>query len=104
MFHALGLIEQWGSGVQRMVAACKEAGLAAPQFEEVALRFRVTLFTGRATAPVAEGVDSAIMAALANVDGLSTSQIAAGMLPSTFPSTHCCRRRTVARHSIRAPC
>ncbi|MDP2955490.1 MAG: helix-turn-helix domain-containing protein, partial [Longimicrobiales bacterium] len=33
VFHALGLIEQWGSGVQRMSAACREAGLAPPIFE-----------------------------------------------------------------------
>ena len=36
VFHALGLIEQWGSGIQRMTAACREAGLAAPRFEEIA--------------------------------------------------------------------
>ncbi len=32
VFHTLGLIEQWGSGVQRMSAACRDAGLAAPVF------------------------------------------------------------------------
>ena len=40
VFHAVGLIEQWGSGVQRMVAACRETGLAPPRFEEVAIRFQ----------------------------------------------------------------
>jgi predicted HTH transcriptional regulator len=29
-FHALGLIEQWGSGIQRVTAACRDAGLAPP--------------------------------------------------------------------------
>ena len=47
VLHALGLIEQWGSGVQRMAAACRDAGLAAPVFEEIATRFRVTLSTKR---------------------------------------------------------
>jgi predicted HTH transcriptional regulator len=46
-FHALGLIEQWGSGIQRMTAACRAAGLAAPVFEEIATRFRVTIATTR---------------------------------------------------------
>jgi predicted HTH transcriptional regulator len=46
VFHALGLIEQWGSGIQRMSAACRDAGLAAPVFEELATRFRVTIGTG----------------------------------------------------------
>lgn len=27
VFHELGLIEQWGSGIQRMTAACKDAGV-----------------------------------------------------------------------------
>ena len=27
VFQALGLIEQWGSGIQRMTAACQEQGL-----------------------------------------------------------------------------
>jgi predicted HTH transcriptional regulator len=30
VFHALGLVEQWGSGIQRMTTACRDAGLAAP--------------------------------------------------------------------------
>ncbi|MGH7821861.1 MAG: ATP-binding protein, partial [Candidatus Binatia bacterium] len=47
VFHALGLIEQWGSGIQRMTAACRDAGLALPVFEEIATRFRVTLSTER---------------------------------------------------------
>lgn len=27
----LGLVEQWGSGVQRMIGACREAGLPTPK-------------------------------------------------------------------------
>jgi predicted HTH transcriptional regulator len=46
-FHALGLVEQWGSGIQRMTSACREMGLAPPRFEEIATRFRVTLSTQR---------------------------------------------------------
>ena len=46
VFHELGLVEQWGSGVQRMLATCREAGLAAPAWEEVGLRLRVTIHTG----------------------------------------------------------
>ena len=45
VFHELGLIERWGSGVQRMTAACREAGLAEPELEEIGTRFRVTLRT-----------------------------------------------------------
>jgi len=49
VFHALGLIGQWGSGVQRMTVACREAGQADPRFEEIVTRFRVTILTSRTT-------------------------------------------------------
>jgi predicted HTH transcriptional regulator len=76
VFHALGLIEQWGSGVQRMTGACREAGLAPPRFEEIATRFRVTIFTERVARPSLDETDQAIIAALAGSNGLLTSEIA----------------------------
>lgn len=76
VFHALGLIEQWGSGVQRMTRACRDAGLAAPVFEEIGTRFRVTLFTARVGTPALETTDQAIVDALAESDGLLTSEVA----------------------------
>ncbi len=42
VFKELDLIEQWGSGFQRMAASCLEAGLPEPDMEEVAFRFRIT--------------------------------------------------------------
>jgi predicted HTH transcriptional regulator len=74
----LGLIEHWGSGIQRMTAACKDRGLDAPQFEEIGTHFRVTLSAIRRHAPAKDARDEAILAALAeNLEaGLSTSQIA----------------------------
>jgi len=77
VFHALGLIEQWGSGIQRMTAACREAGLAAPRFEEIATRFRVTIFTARADTPTLDDTDQAIVDALSDGGGKLTSEIAA---------------------------
>ena len=41
-FKELGLIEQWGSGFQRMVDSCQAIHLPEPVFEEVAFHFRVT--------------------------------------------------------------
>jgi predicted HTH transcriptional regulator len=40
VFHILGLIEQWGSGNQRMTAACHDAGPPSPFLEEIGIRFR----------------------------------------------------------------
>jgi predicted HTH transcriptional regulator len=76
VFHELGLIEQWGSGVQRMTAACREMGLAPPQFEEIATRFRVTIFTERVGRPVLDEMDQSIVEALTAAEGLVTSEVA----------------------------
>jgi predicted HTH transcriptional regulator len=46
-FKELGLIEQWGSGIQRMATACSSAGLPSPDFVEIGLRFRVIIRTER---------------------------------------------------------
>lgn len=78
-FHALGLIEQWGSGVQRMTAAWLAAGLPAPVFEEIATRFRVTIRTTRVGPMVVEEKDQAILDALGGAKGLATSEIAAAI-------------------------
>jgi predicted HTH transcriptional regulator len=76
VFHALGLVEQWGSGVQRMTGACREVGLGPPQFEEIATRFRVTLFTERVGTPALDETDQAIVDTLTKGKGLMTSEIA----------------------------
>lgn len=77
VFHELGMIERWGSGIPRMTRACDEAGLASPLFEEVATHFRVTLFAGPRRPRVVDEVDRAIVAALAGqAEGLSTSEVA----------------------------
>jgi predicted HTH transcriptional regulator len=76
VFHELRLIEQWGSGIQRMTAACRDAGLAAPALEEIGTRFRVTLHTDRVRAPELDATDAAITGALSAKDGLSTNEIA----------------------------
>ncbi|TLU53265.1 MAG: transcriptional regulator [Chlorobium sp.] len=42
VFKELKLIEQWGSGFQRMSASCRALDLPEPKMEEVAFRFRIT--------------------------------------------------------------
>lgn len=76
VFHELGLIEQWGSGIQRMTAACRDAGLAPPVLEEIGTRFRVTIFTVSTGAPSVDKTDQAILDILAAGNGLSTQEIA----------------------------
>jgi ATP-dependent DNA helicase RecG len=76
VFHELGLIEQWGSGIQRMTTACRDAGLPVPLLEEVGIRFRVTLFTTRTRSSAVDVTDRAILDALAGEGGRLTSEIA----------------------------
>jgi predicted HTH transcriptional regulator len=76
VFHALGLVEQWGSGIQRMAAACRDAGLAAPVLEEIGTRFRVTLRFDRIGRPALDETEDAILRLLRDGRGHLTSEIA----------------------------
>lgn len=76
VFHELGLIEQWGSGIQRMFAACRAAGLPEPELEEIGSGFRVTFRRKRVTLPERDQLDSAIVEFLRRQPGASTSRIA----------------------------
>jgi len=77
VFHELKLIEQWGSGIQRMTNACREAGLAEPEFEEIGSGFRVTFHLKQVASPKRDKLDGDIVEFLRREPGSSTSQIAA---------------------------
>jgi ATP-dependent DNA helicase RecG len=76
VFHELGLIEQWGSGIQRMTAACHEAGLPTPVLEEIGSHFRVVLSIVPVGPPHLDEKDQAILSVLEDEKGHSTAQIA----------------------------
>jgi ATP-dependent DNA helicase RecG len=76
VFQELRLIEQWGSGIQRMIEACQAAGLPAPRFEEIGTHFRVTLSSKRVGPPLADETDGKILGLLAARGPLSTAVIA----------------------------
>ena len=46
VFRELHLTEQWGSGLRRIVEACKTQGLKPPLIEELNNQFRLTLIFG----------------------------------------------------------
>ena len=46
VFRELNLIEQWGSGLGRMLNICGEQGMLPPKFEELGNFFRATLYHG----------------------------------------------------------
>jgi ATP-dependent DNA helicase RecG len=76
VFRELRLIEQWGSGIQRMISACEEAGLLAPRFEEIGTHFRVTIATAKVRPPHADNKDRKLLDLLQDGSSRSTSEIA----------------------------
>ena len=83
VFHELGLVEQWGSGVQRMIATCRATGLAPPVWEEIGLRMRVTIRTEQVGEVSADETDRAILEQLDTQGALSTKEIASAISRST---------------------
>jgi ATP-dependent DNA helicase RecG len=73
VFRELGLVEQWRSGIQRMMAAGRDCGFPPPTFEEIGARFRVTLWSERAGLPSLDKTDQAIIAIMATDQGRLTS-------------------------------
>lgn len=82
VFHELGLIEHWGSGVQRMIASCQQAGVPVPNWEEIGTRLRVTMSTEPVDAATADPIDQAILDLLDSGDR-TTSEIAGAIGRST---------------------
>jgi ATP-dependent DNA helicase RecG len=46
-FYSVKYVEQWGTGTNRMIRLCKEAGLPPPKFEQKAGSFIVTFTKGK---------------------------------------------------------
>jgi ATP-dependent DNA helicase RecG len=76
VFHELHLIEQWGSGIQRMTSACREAGLEVPRLEEIGLHFRVTISSTRVRPPHADDMERRILALFGDGTARSTAAVA----------------------------
>ena len=76
VFKEIGLVEQWGSGIQRMRSACLDAGLSEPSFEEVGMRFRVTFGFMPTQPPQVDDVGKVILQSLQKGKGLSTQELA----------------------------
>ncbi len=76
VFHELRLIEQWGSGIQRMTSACNDAGLTPPTFAEIGTHFRATIFMTKARAALADEKDRQILDMLRDGKSRGTSAIA----------------------------
>lgn len=76
VFRELGLIERWGSGVQRILSECHDAGLVEPRFEEIGTHFRVTFYKEQINPRLLDDVDALIVDALRKNGQLSTKTLA----------------------------
>lgn len=76
VMHELEYVERWGSGIQRIIASCREFGLPDPEFKEIATRFRVTLYTIPVKMPQIDKIDSNIIEHIRRSAGLGTTEIA----------------------------
>lgn len=64
-FYDMGMIEQYGSGIERVQAACAEAGLPVPEFENFSGGFQVVFKPlGTTAAQVGEQVGEQVVLAL----------------------------------------
>lgn len=88
VFKELGLIEQWGTGVQRMFGACAAAGLPEPELAELGLRFRVTIRTVPVAPAAFDALERRIVDFIASGEGRSTAEIARHAGISTRATQH----------------
>jgi len=77
VFRELKLIEQWGSGLQRIMDACHQRGLQEPTFEELHNQFRVTLYSTKIRKMVLESWQRKFIEHLQKKESVSTKQAAA---------------------------
>ena len=75
VFHELHLSEQWGSGIQRMTAACQEAGLESPRLEEID-PFSRDYSSARVRQPHTDETDRRILALFGDGVARSTAAVA----------------------------
>jgi ATP-dependent DNA helicase RecG len=59
-FKEAGIIERYGSGIQRIKDECEAHGIIKPAFEEFVHGFRVTLYKEKFTEGVSEGVNEGV--------------------------------------------
>jgi ATP-dependent DNA helicase RecG len=79
VFAERGYIEQWGSGVRRMVQACRDAALPDPTIQELPGRVRVTFDMARIGAPDLTPREAQVLQVISAEVGISTAELAAAI-------------------------
>jgi len=99
VFKELKLIEQWGSGLGRMIQTCQEAGLKKPDFKEMSGSFRVTIFNEPKTVEVLRDWEKLIIGYL-NEHGKITTKEAAIIWDISDRATRDRLRKLINRNKL----
>ena len=83
VFRELKLIEQWGSGIGRILSACRQMGLPEPVWQEIGTKFRVTIYLAEDPESSTKRIDDPIRNILNQRQGLRSSEIATAISLST---------------------
>jgi ATP-dependent DNA helicase RecG len=75
-FHLLDLVEQWGSGLQKIIHSCLQHGLKSPIFAEIGSQFRVTIYSAKIQNTKTEKWQIVFFERLDSTGGLSASDAA----------------------------
>ena len=76
MFKELKLIEQWGSGLQRILAVSAQEGLKPPLIEEHNNQFRLTLYSERSKSRQPLVWEELMLEHLENYSSITTKEAA----------------------------
>lgn len=76
VFKELNLIEQWGSGLQRILAVCERQGLQKPLIEEMNNQFKLTLYSTRVGVAKKHSWESLLIEQLKNKGSITPKEAA----------------------------
>lgn len=76
VFRELKLTEQWGSGIQRIMNTCEEAGLKKPLFEDLDTEFKVTLYGAKTYNKSLDSEQKKLITHLKKSKKISTKEVA----------------------------
>lgn len=76
VFRELNLIEQWGSGLQRIIDTCTEQGLEKPLFQDFNTEFKVTLYATKSREVILDPLQKKFINYLGKKEKVSTKEAA----------------------------
>ncbi len=76
VFRELELIEQWGSGLQRILDSCKRQGLKTPLVEEHNNQFQLTLYSSQVEEVILKSWAKLLLKRLVDQESITTREAA----------------------------